>query len=97
MKEDWDEAYSIITPLAGLVIGVLGVSLSLLMLTRSQAQAVGSLAPLGRVDVDVPKVRYANGEIFVEVREPGQWLPMTDFVRPDDPYLYHAIMGALSG
>jgi len=94
---EWDEAYSAVMPLLGVVIGVLGVSISLLVLTRSQAQAVGSLEPPTGVDVDVPKVRYHDSQVFVEVRNPGEWHELREFVRPDDPYLSHAIMGALSG
>lgn len=84
MKDDWADAYSIIIPMLGLAVAVAGLSLTLLQM---RSQAVGGLSPLGRIDVDVPKVRYFDDDVYVEVREPGEWLPMTDFVRPDDPWV----------
>jgi len=93
--QQWNTAYASTMAMASVLFGALGVSLSLLALTRSQA--VGSLARLGRVDVDVPRVHYSDDQVFVEVRNPGEWREMRDFIRPDDPALTHAIMGALSG
>jgi len=84
MKDEWTESYSLILPLLGLAVAVAGLSLSLLQM---RSQAVGSRAPLGRVDVDVPRVRYSDGDVYIEVRNPGEWLPMTGFVRPDDPWV----------
>jgi len=93
--QQWNTAYASTMAMASVLFGALGVSLSLLALTRSQA--VSRLAPLGRVDVDVPRVRYSDSQVFVEVRNPGEWLELREFVRPDDPILSGVIMGALSG
>lgn len=89
MKDDWADAYSLIMPMLGLMISTVGLSFSLLMLKRSQEQAAGQtgtggLEPPSGVAVDIPRVRYSDGEIYVEVRDPGQWFPMTSFVQPDD-------------
>ena len=97
IKDEWTDAYSIVIPMVGIVIGVLGVSLSWLALTRSQTQAVGSLEPPTGVAVDVPKVRYSDSQVFVEVRNPGEWRELREFVQPDAPYLTHVISEALSG
>jgi len=88
---EWDEAYSAVMPLLGVVIGVLGVSISLLVLTRSQAQAVGSLEPPTGVAVDVPKVRYYDSQVFVEVRNPDEWRELREFVQPDDPWVRQVV------
>lgn len=83
MKDaEWNESYALMMPMLGVVIGVFGVALSILTLKRQQA--LGGLNSYG-VDIDVPKVRYSGGDIYLEVREPGRWLPMTGFVQPDDP------------
>jgi len=97
LVKDWDEAYSVVIPMVGIVIGVLGVSLSWLALTRSQVQAVGSLEPPSGVAVDVPRIRYSDSQVFVEVRNPGEWRELREFVQPNTPYLTHVIREALSG
>ena len=88
MKDEWAETYSLVMPMLGVVLAAFGLGLSVLML-RSQAQTIeqlgtGGLEPPTGVAVDVPRVRYSDGEIYVEVRDPGQWFPMTSFVQPDD-------------
>ena len=97
IKDEWTDAYSLVIPMVGIVIGALGVGLSWLALTRSQTQAVGSLEPPTGVAVDVPKVRYSDSQVFVEVRNPGEWRELREFVQPDSPYLTHVIREALSG
>jgi len=95
MKDEWTDAYSIVIPMVGIVIGALGVGLSWLALTRSQTQAVGGLeAPTG-VAVDVPKVRYSDSQVFVEVRNPGEWHPITSFVQPNDPWVKQIVAQVL--
>lgn len=84
MKDEWTDAYSLIMPLLGVAITALGVSLSLIML-RSQAQAVGGLEPQTGVAVQVPRVRYYDSEVDVEVRDPGEWHSITSFVQPYNP------------
>jgi len=88
VKDEWAETYSLVMPMLGVVLAAFGLGLSVLML-RSQEQAAGQtgtggLEPPSGVAVDVPRVRYSDGEIYVEVRDPGQWFPMTSFVQPDD-------------
>ena len=95
MNDEWTDAYSIIMPMLGFAVAVVGLSFSLLQMQRSQA--ISGRAPTGSVDVEVPRVHYRDGEILVEVREPGEWREVREFVRPDDTYLTHAIMRALSG
>lgn len=94
MKDEWTDAYSLVIPMLGIVISFLGVSLSWLALTRSQAQAVGSLEPPTGVAVDVPRVRYDDSQVFVEVRNPGEWYALRDFINPMDPrvqQVYHQV------
>jgi hypothetical protein len=95
MKDDWTEAYTFVMPMLGFVLAAFGLGLSVLTL-RSQAQAVGhpgpgtrgalgSLGPPSGVAVDIPRVRYSDDQVFVEVRDPGEWHPITGFVQPHDP------------
>lgn len=94
MKDEWTESYALVMPMLGVVLAAIGVSLSLLAL-RSQAQGVSGMQPPTGVDVDVPKVRYSDGNVFVEVRRPGEWHAITDFVKLNDPAVTRAIMGVL--
>ena len=92
MKDDWTEAYTLVMPMLGFVLAAFGLGLSVLTL-RSQAQAVahfgtgalGSPGPPSGVAVDIPRVRYSDDQVFVEVRDPGEWHPITGFVQPHDP------------
>lgn len=85
MRDEWADAYSLIMPLLGLVVAATGLSLTMLQIQRSQT--VGRLAPMGSVDVEVPRVHYSDGDIFVEVRDPGEWHSVREFVQPNNPYL----------
>jgi len=94
-REDWNNAYFILVPLAGLVLSALSVTISVLWLR--EAAGVGSLEPPTGVAVDIPRVHYQDGQILLSVRNPGEWQEIRQFVCPDDPLLTHAIMEALSG
>jgi len=94
MKDEWTDAYSLVIPMLGIIISALGVSFSLLALTRSEAQTVGNLEPPTGVAVDIPKVRYSDSQVFVEVRNPGEWYALRDFINPMDPrvqQVYHQV------
>ena len=98
IKEDWDNVYFGTMALASVAIGALGVTIGLLSLQRSQAVGLGSLEPLGYTPlaVDVPRVHYEDGQVFVDVRD-GTWHELREFVQPSDLYVTHAIMEALGG
>jgi len=88
VKDEWADTYSLVMPMLGVVLAAFGLGLSVLTL-RSQAQAIeqlgtGGLEPATGVAVDVPRVRYSDDQVFVEVRDPGEWHPITGFVQPDD-------------
>jgi len=90
MKDEWTETYSFVMPMLGVVLAAVGLSFSLLTLRRSQEQAIGqgALGSLGLpsgVAVDIPRVRYSDDQVFVEVRDPSEWHPITGFVQPHDP------------
>lgn len=93
-KEEWNETYSFVMPMLGTIISALGVSISLLALQQSQAAAELGYASVG---VKTPKVHYDDGQVFVQVRTPGEWHELREFVRPDDPCLTQIISEALSG
>jgi hypothetical protein len=101
-KEQWNNVYFSTMAMASVVVGVLGVVVGLLALQRSQPQAtgVGSLepptgyAPLG---VNIPRVHYDDGEVLVQVRNPGEWHDIRDFVQPANPEVNSAINRALYG
>jgi len=85
VRDEWNEAYSLIVPMAGLVVAIVGLSLTLIDMQR-RSQAVGSMGPI-TIDVEVPRVRYSEGEIFVEARNPGEWRSLREFVQPYNTYL----------
>ena len=100
-KEEWNNVYFATMAMASLAIGTLGVTIGLLALKRSQAEpaGVGSLETIGYtpLGVNIPKVHYDDGQILVQVREPGRWYDIREFVQPDNPYLTQVIGEALSG
>jgi len=53
-------------------------------LDHIQSTGLGSLerASLG---VNIPRVRYDNGQVLVEVRNPGEWHELREFVQPASP------------
>jgi len=53
-------------------------------LDHVQPTGVGNLehASLG---INIPKVHYDNGEVLVEVRNPGEWHELRDFIQPTNP------------
>ena len=98
-KEDWNTVYFTVIPLLGVGVSAVGVAIGLLALQRSQAQAVGigslepatGYAPLG---VNTPKVYYADSQVLVEVRNPGEWHELREFINPLDPgvqRIYHQV------
>jgi hypothetical protein len=98
-KEDWNTVYFTVIPLLGVGVSAVGVAIGLLALQRSQAQAVGigslepatGYAPLG---VNTPKVHYADSQVLVEVRNPGEWHELREFINPLDPgvqRIYHQV------
>ncbi len=98
-KEEWNTVYFSTMAIASVAVGALGVAIGLLALKRSQAESVGvagmeplTYTPLG---VDIPKVRYQNGDILVSVRSPGEWHNIRDFVQPDNPDVINAVSRAL--
>lgn len=97
MKDEWTDAYSLIMPMLGLIISSVGLSLSLLVVRQSQSQEVGGLEPPAGIAVEVPRVRYADSQVFVEVRNPGEWRELREFVQPGNPYLNRIISEAIYG
>lgn len=88
--DDWNSFYTNVMPLLGVCVSALGVAIALLTLARSQSQSagVGSLETAPAVSglaVAIPKVRYQYGQALVEVRNPGEWHNIRDFVQPYNP------------
>ena len=88
-KEDWNAVYFTVMPILGVGVSAIGVAIGLLALQRSQAQAagVGSLEPTGYapLGVSVRKIHYADSQVLVEVRNPGEWHELRDFIQPESP------------
>lgn len=85
-REDWNSIYSIVIPLLGVVISAFGVAISVLRLRQGEAGVGGMESPSG-VAVDIPRVRYQDGQVLLSVRDPGEWHPITGFVQPHDPWV----------
>lgn len=99
-KEDWNTVYFSTMAMASLAVGALGVVIGLLALERSQAQAagLGSLEPpAGPLGVNIPRVHYQDGQVLVQVRNPGEWHNMREFVQPGNPEITRIINGVLYG
>lgn len=86
-REEWNNAYFSTMAIASVAVGTLGVAIGLLALKRSQAEAVGvgSLEPLTYtpLGVNIPKVHYDDGRVLVQVRNPGEWHDIREFIQPD--------------
>ena len=98
-KEEWNSVYFSTMAMASVAVGVLGVAIGLLALKRSQTEAVGvgSLETTGYVplSVNIPRVHYDNGQVLVEVRKPGEWHNIREFVQPLNPDVVNTINRAL--
>ncbi len=94
-KEQWNNVYFATMAMASVAIGTLGVTIGLLALKRSsEISGVGSLergyAPLG---VNIPKVHYDDGQVLVQVRNPGEWHDIREFIQPDSPEVVRIVSG----
>jgi len=100
-KEEWNNVYFATMAMASLAIGTLGVTIGLLALKRSQAEpaGVGSLETIGYtpLGVNIPKVHYDDGQILVQVRNPGEWHDIREFVQPASPDVVNTVSRALYG
>lgn len=101
-KEEWNVLYTNVMPAVGVLVGALGVTLSFwaLLRSRSQAAGVGSRERMpvsSSLAVNIPKVHYEDGQMFVEVRNPGEWHDIRDFVQPTNPEVVRAVMGMSYG
>ncbi len=70
-KEEWDRAFELTVPVAGVAIGALSVAIGIMYLR-------GSIS-LGQ------RVYYQDGQYLVSVRYPFQWNDLREFVQPDNP------------
>ncbi|MBA7572746.1 hypothetical protein ES708_14532 [subsurface metagenome] len=70
-KEEWDRAFELTVPVAGVVIGALSVAAGVLALEtlRSSGQRIYS----------------QDGQYLVAVRYPGQWNDIREFIQPANP------------
>ena len=88
-KEDWNTLYYTVMPILGVGVSAFGVAIGLLALERSKVQTagVGSLGRPGHVPlgVNTPRVHYDNGLVLVEVRNPGEWHELREFIQPANP------------
>lgn len=98
-KEEWNAVYSNVMPILGVGISTLGAALAFLALLRYQAQAagLGSREPVpvaSALSVNIPKVHYQDSQLLVEVRQPGEWHDIREFIDPYDPNvqrIYHQV------
>ena len=87
-NQDWDRTYASIMAMGSVFFGAVSVALALLMIQRSSAQGVSGRQPgHAPLDVNIPRVRYDDSQVFVEVRNPGEWHELREFVQPNNPYL----------
>lgn len=82
--------YMNVVPAVVIGVGALGAALTFLalMLSQSQAAGVASREPArisAGLGIAVPEVHYQDGQIIAEVRNPGEWHDIRDFVQPANP------------
>ena len=94
MEKDSELLVSTVIGVIGMVASIIGV---VMWLPRSQTTSLGSRESVSfsELGVNVPRVRYGDGEILVEVRKPGEWHEIREFVQPDNPYLTQVICEVL--
>jgi len=70
-KEEWDRAFELTVPVAGVAIGALSVAAGVL--------ALWTLRPPGQ------RIYSQDGQDLVAVRYPGQWNDIREFIQPANP------------
>jgi len=70
-KEEWDRAFELTVPVAGVAIGALSVAVGVL--------ALWTLRPPGQ------RIYSQDGQYLVAVRYPGQWNDIREFIQPANP------------
>ncbi len=97
MEKDSEFLVSTVIGVAGMLASIIGVVMWLRL--RPQTTSLGSResASASGLSVNIPRVHYDDGQVLVEVRNPGEWHNIRDFVQPDNPYLSQVISEALSG
>ncbi len=101
-KDEWNVLYTNVMPVMGVLVSALGVTLAFLVLLRSQSQAAGvasreRLPVSSSLAVNVPEVHYEDGQVLVEVRNPGEWHDIRDFVQPANPEVVRMVRGMSYG
>ncbi len=93
-REEENNVFFSTMAIASLAIATLGVAISLLTLKRSEA-GVGSMEPTGYapLGVNIPKVHYDDGKVLVQVRNPGEWHDIREFIQPDSPEVVRIVSG----
>ncbi len=97
MEKDSELLISTVIGVTSMVASIIGVAMWLSL--RPQTTSLGSResASASGLSVNIPRVHYDDGQVLVEVRNPGEWHNIRDFVQPDNPYLSQVIGEALSG
>lgn len=89
--------------LSSLIISAIGLALSLTinlaLRSRSSVEGLGSRqpSPFSGLSVDIPKVHYADGQVFVSVRDPDDWREIREFVQPSNPQIVSTVNRVLYG
>lgn len=70
-----------------------------LMVALSQIQLAGVAGRklVSGVSVNIPRVHYDDGRVLVEVRNPGEWRDIREFVQPDNSEVARIISGIVYG
>jgi len=97
-ERDRDNVYFATMAIASVVMGTIGVVLTLALRPASTEAGLGNreVGPTP-LSVDIPKVHYEDSQVLVQVRNPGEWRELREFVQPDNPALTRFINGALYG
>ncbi len=100
-EQDWERFYLNVMPLASVVLAATGLAVAVWSIVGRppQGEGLAGLDPAPKLGTDflsvaIPRVHYQDSQVLVEVRSPGEWHDIRDFVHPLDPrvqQIYHQV------
>ena len=100
-EREWEQFYFAIMPLASVVLATAGLAVAVwsIVARPPQEDGIAGLGPAPKLGTDffsvaIPRVHYQDSQVLVEVRSPGEWHDIRDFIRPMVPrvqQIYHQV------
>ena len=100
-EKEWEQFYFAMMPLASIALATAGLGVAVwgIISREPQGEGLAGLEPAPKLGTDslsvaIPKVHYQDSQVLVEVRSPGEWHDIRDFIHPMDPrvqQIYHQV------